>query len=49
MEIREGEKLSDWLEISEVFAHLDEKEEEQQEGEEKPKAPERVLVVQPGG
>jgi len=47
MEIREGEKLSDWLEISEVFAHLDEGDEEQKEGEDKPKAPERVLIVQP--
>jgi protein TIF31 len=36
VEIREGEKLSDWFEVGEVFAHLDGKEDE------------RVLVVQRG-
>lgn len=37
VEIREGERLSDWFEIGEVFGHLDEKDET-----------ERVLVVQRG-
>jgi protein TIF31 len=48
MEIREGEKLSDWLEVSEVFAHLDEQQAEDKEGEEMAKGSERVLLVQPG-
>lgn len=47
IEIREGEKLSDWLEIGEVFAHVanDEEETSAAEGQDSKDIP-RVLVVQ---
>lgn len=55
LEIRAGEKLSDWLEVGEVFSHLEKSDEEQdgekienKEVEDASKEPERVLIVQPG-
>ncbi|KAJ9118180.1 hypothetical protein QFC22_004084 [Naganishia vaughanmartiniae] len=43
-EIRQGERLSDWLELSEVFAHLDSSSSDS--AQEKSAAAERVLYVQ---